>query len=63
MADVALLRGDLVLALVRQLAITVQDSILRRLSRTPDAEIHVSPMSIAWLQLHEREYGKHQAEL
>lgn len=58
-----LLRGDLVLALVRELAITVQDSILGRLSRSPGAEIHVSPMSIAWLQLHEREYDKRGAEL
>jgi hypothetical protein len=57
-----LLHGDLVLALVRELGITVQDSILRRLSRSPDAEIHVSPMSVAWVELHEREYDKHRAE-
>lgn len=58
-----LLRGELVLALARELATTVRDSILRRLSRSPGPKIHVSPMSITWLRIYEVEYDKHRAEL
>ena len=58
-----LLRTDLGLALFRELAMTVRDSILRRLSRSSDTEIRVSPMTVAWLKLHGREYDKHQAHL
>lgn len=58
-----LLRGELVLALARELATMVRDAILRRSSRFPGPKIHVSPMSITWLQIHEGEYDKHRAEL
>jgi hypothetical protein len=54
-----LLHGELVLALVRELATSVRES---RLRRSPEAEIHVSPMSIAWLRIHAGEYDKHRAE-
>ena len=58
-----LLRSDLVRAFLRELAMIVRDSILRRLSRSSDAGIRVSPMTVAWLKQHEREYDKHQADL
>jgi len=45
------------------LAVTVGDSIRRRLSRFGADRIRVSPMSIEWLQTHEAEYSKHSAEL
>jgi len=45
------------------LAVSVGDSIRRRLSRFGADRIRVSPMSIEWLQTHEAEYSKHPAEL
>jgi len=56
-----LLSSDLVLAFLRKLAMTARDSIFRGSWRFASTEIRVSPMTIAWLQLHEREYDKHQA--
>jgi hypothetical protein len=44
-------------------AVTVGDSIRRRLSRLGADGIRISPMSIEWLQTHEAEYSKHPAEL
>lgn len=59
-----LLRSEFVLALARELAATVRDSILRRSSSLfPGAKIHVSRMSLTWLRVHESEYDKHRAEL
>ena len=57
------LRGGLVRAVLRELAMTVRGSIRQRCSRFSDTEIRVSPMTVAWLKLHEREYDKHQADL
>ena len=57
-----LLRGEWLFALVCELAAAVRDFILQRSSRPTDARIHVSPMSVAWLQLHETEYDKHRSE-
>jgi hypothetical protein len=45
------------------LAVTVGDSIRRRLSRLGADRIRISPMTIEWLQTHEAEYIKHPAEL
>jgi hypothetical protein len=44
------------------LAISVGDSMRRRLSPLGADSIRVSPMSIEWLQTHEAEYSKHPAE-
>ena len=44
------------------LAVTVGDSIRRRLSQLGADRIRISPMSIEWLQTHEAEYSKHPAE-
>ena len=44
------------------LAVTVGDSMRRRLSPFGADSIRVSPMSIEWLQTHEAEYRKHPAE-
>ena len=44
------------------LALTVGDSMRRRLSPFGADSIRVSPMSIEWLQAHEAGYGKHPAE-
>jgi hypothetical protein len=56
------LYGEGMFALVRKLTVAVPASIYRRLSRSPVAEIRVSPMSVAWLELHQRDYDKHQAQ-
>jgi len=45
------------------LAVSVGDSMRRRLSPFGADSIRVSPMSIEWLQTHEAEYSKHPAEL
>jgi len=56
------LRGESVFALACQLAAAARGFMLQRWSRSAEAEIHVPPMSIAWLQFHEAEYGKHRSE-
>jgi hypothetical protein len=50
-------------ASVRKLAATVLDSILRWSSQPFCTGIRVSPMSTAWLQMHEGEYCKHRVEV
>lgn len=57
-----LLHGELLLALVRELATSLRQSMLRRSSRSPGAEIHVSAMSLQWLRTFEDDYDKHGAE-
>ena len=47
----------------RDLAATVRDSILRRVSRCGAARIHVSGMSDSWLRMYETQYDKHRTEL
>jgi cytosine/adenosine deaminase-related metal-dependent hydrolase len=47
----------------RDLAATIRDAILRRVSGCGAARIHVSGMSDSWLRLHETDYEKHRAEL
>lgn len=58
-----LLRGELWLALVRELAMSLPESILRPSSQSPGPAIHVSPMSLQWLRRYEDDYDKHGAEL
>ena len=47
----------------RDLAATWRGSILRRVSRSGAARVHVSGMSDSWLRMHETEYEKHRTEL
>jgi len=47
----------------RNLAATMRDAILRRVSGFGAARIHVSGMSDSWLQMHETDYDKHHPEL
>jgi hypothetical protein len=54
-------RAEAALWVGRDLAATVRDSILRRLSRR--GGIHVAGMSDRWLRMHETEYDKHRTEL
>ena len=51
-----LLDGDWMFPLLRRLTVTLQ---AWRLSRPHVAGVRVSPMSAAWLELHERDYDKH----
>jgi hypothetical protein len=53
---------ELAPVLVRALATTVRDSI-RRWAQLLGTRTHVSPMSSAWLRMHEAEHGKHRAEV
>jgi hypothetical protein len=56
-------RAKAAFCLGRDLAATVRDSILRRVSGCGAARIHVSGMSDSWLRMHETEYDKHRTEL
>ena len=56
-------RAEAALCVGRDLAATVRDSILRRMSWCGAARIHVSGMSDSWLRMHETEYDKHRTEL
>ena len=56
-------RAESALCLGRDLATTVRDFILRRVSACVATRIHVSAMSDSWLRMHETDYGKHPAEL
>jgi cytosine/adenosine deaminase-related metal-dependent hydrolase len=47
----------------RDLAVTIRDAILRRVSGCGAARIHVSGMSDSWLRMHETDYQKHRPEL
>ena len=47
----------------RDLAATIRDAILRRVSGCGAARIHVSAMTDSWLRMHETDYDKHRAEL
>ena len=47
----------------RDLAATIRDGILRRVSGYGAVRIHVSDMSDNWLRLHETDFEKHRAEL
>ena len=47
----------------RDLAATIRDAILRRVSGCGAARIHVSGMSDSWLRMHETDDDKHRAEL
>jgi hypothetical protein len=55
-------RAESAFCLGRDLAATMRDSILRRLSGCDVASIHVSAMSDSWLRMHETDYDKHRAE-
>jgi len=57
-----LLHGELLLALVRELATSLGVSMLRPSSRSPGTEIHVSPVSLQWLRTYEDDDDKHGAE-
>ena len=56
-------RAESAFCLGRDLAATMRDSILRRVSGCDAASIHVSAMSDSWLRMHETDYDKHRAEL
>jgi hypothetical protein len=58
----SVLRAELLFSLGDDLAVTIRDSILGRLSHFGDTRIRVSPMSLEWLQTHQTEYDKHRAE-
>lgn len=47
----------------RDLAATLRDDILRRVSGCGSARIHVSGMSDGWLRMHETDFGKHRVDL
>jgi hypothetical protein len=49
-------------ALVRDLATSVRDSVLRQLSRSAGNTIRISPMSPQWLQVYEDDSSKHAAQ-
>jgi hypothetical protein len=53
-----LLNGDWMSPLIRRITVTLQ---AWRLSRPHVGGVHVSPMSPAWLDLHERDDDKHAA--
>ena len=53
-----LLDGDWMSLLLRRLRVTRH---AWRVSRPRVAGVHVSPMSAAWLERHERDYDKHGA--
>jgi cytosine/adenosine deaminase-related metal-dependent hydrolase len=57
------LHAESAFCLGRDLAATIRDAILRRVSGCSAARIHVSGMSDSWLQMHEIDYEKHRAEL
>ena len=54
----SLVETDWMFPLLRRLAVTLQ---AWRWSRRYVAGVHVSPMSAAWLELHERDDDKHGA--
>jgi hypothetical protein len=54
---------ELRFSFVSDLAATIGDSIVRLAARWPVSPIRVSPMSLAWLRMHETEYDKHRVEL
>ena len=56
-------RADSALCLGRDLAATMRDFILQRVSACVATRIHVSAMSDSWLRMHETDYEKHRAEL
>jgi hypothetical protein len=47
----------------RDLAATIRDAVLLRVSARGAARIHLSGMSDSWLRMHETDYDKHRAEL
>ena len=47
----------------RDLAATMRDAILRRVSGCSAGRIHVSGMSDRWLRIHQTDFDKHRAEL
>jgi hypothetical protein len=57
--DSYVFRAEAVLRVGGDLAATVRDAVLRRVSRCGGARIRVSGMSDSWLQTHETEYDKH----
>jgi cytosine/adenosine deaminase-related metal-dependent hydrolase len=56
-------RAESASCLGRDLAATMRDFILRRVSACVATRIHVSAMSDSWLRMHETDYDKHRAEL
>lgn len=58
-----LFSAESLFSLGRDLAATIRDSIVRRATQRLAARIHVSPMSVTWLRVHDIEYDKHRAEL
>jgi len=56
------LRAESLFSCGLALAVTVGDSMRRRLSPFGADSIRVPPMSIEWLQTHAAEYGKHPAK-
>jgi hypothetical protein len=57
-----LCRAELLLSF-GDLAAAIRDSIVRRTAQRLAARIHVSPMSLTWLRVHDIEYDKHRVEL
>ena len=55
--------AELRLSSVSHLAAAIRDSIARSVARWPVSPIRVSPMSLAWLRMHETEYDKCRVEL
>jgi hypothetical protein len=58
-----LFRAELLFSFGADLAAAMRDSIVRPAARRLVTRIHVSPMSLTWLQMHETEYDKHRVEL
>ena len=56
------LRAESLFSCGLALAVTVGDSMRRRLSPFGADSIRVPPMSIEWLQTHAAEYSKHPAK-
>ena len=55
--------AELVLALGRDLAAMVRNSVLPRALRSGAARIRVPPVSDTWLRMHATDDGKHHGEL
>jgi hypothetical protein len=47
----------------RDFAASIRAAVLRGVSGSGAARIHVSGMSDSWLRMHETDYDKHRAEL
>jgi hypothetical protein len=56
-------RAESAFCLGRDLAASMRDFFLRRVSACVATRIHVSAMSDSWLRMHATDFDKHRAEL